>query len=112
VATSTTTGFSVPSAEPAAQPAELHRNRRRAISPEAGHALEILSHSIEYLTDETVHRCGSFSELNEQYEAVQLLMELNRQIYFECPEMETLGERCRELLWKVHHRLRGSAQQN
>jgi hypothetical protein len=31
-------------------------------------------------------------------EAVRLLMALNRQIYFECPEVPTLGDRCRALL--------------
>jgi hypothetical protein len=31
-------------------------------------------------------------------QAVQLLMALNRQVYFECPEAPTFGERCRALL--------------
>jgi hypothetical protein len=29
---------------------------------------------------------------------VQLLMALNRQVYFECPEIPSFSERCRALL--------------
>jgi hypothetical protein len=74
-----------------------HSHRRR-ISPQAGRAIETLAHAIEYLTDEFVHQGFSFSARNEQLEAVQILMALNRQVYFECPEVPTLGERCRTLL--------------
>jgi hypothetical protein len=31
-------------------------------------------------------------------QAVQLLMAVNRQVYFSCPEVPTLGERCRAML--------------
>jgi len=72
--------------------------RRRHISPEAGRALEILGHAIEYLTDEFMNSGGSFSARNSQVEAVQLLMGINRQIYFSCPEVPSLGERFRTLL--------------
>jgi hypothetical protein len=72
--------------------------RRRRISPEAGHALEILGHAIEYLTDEFVYAGGCFSAHDAQVEAVQLLMSLNREIYFGCPEVPTFGDRFRELL--------------
>jgi hypothetical protein len=74
------------------------RARRRRISPEAGRALEILGHSIEYLTDEFVHAGGSLSAHNAQVEAVQLLMGINRQVYFACPEVPSLGERWRALV--------------
>jgi hypothetical protein len=74
------------------------RSRRRRISPEAGRALEILGHSIEYLADEFVHAGGSLSARNAQVEAVQLLLGINRQIYFECPEAPGPGERWRKLL--------------
>lgn len=67
--------------------------RRRRISPQAGRALEILGHAIEYLTDEHVHSGGSLSALDPQVQAVQLLMALNRQVYFECPKLPTLKER-------------------
>jgi hypothetical protein len=72
--------------------------RRRRISPEAGHALEILGHAIEYLTDEFIYAGGSVSAHDAQVEAVQLLMSLNREIYLGCPEVPTLGDRLRALL--------------
>jgi hypothetical protein len=98
MAASTTSGFSlhVPSATAAAAPARARRARR--ISPEAGHALEILGHAIEYLSDEFVHNGGEITSRNPQVEAVQLLMALNRQVYFSCPEVLTLRDRLRTLL--------------
>ena len=83
---------------PATVPATIGRTRRRRISPQAGHALEILGHAIEYLSDEFAHAGGSLTAHNGQVEAVQLLMEINRQIYFTCPVVPTLGERCSALL--------------
>ena len=80
--------------------------RRRSISPEAGHALEILGHAIEYLADEYVHEGGSFCADDPRLEAVQLLMALNRQVYFACPEVPTLRERIRAWLHRgqpQHH---------
>jgi hypothetical protein len=74
------------------------RLTRRRITPEAGRALEILGHAIEYLTDEFVHDGGTFSARDERLQAVQLLMSLNRQVYFECPEAHSFAERCRTLL--------------
>jgi hypothetical protein len=97
MAASATTGFTIPASAPAASALPL-RSRRRHITPQAGRALEILGHSIEYLTDEFVHRGGSFAAHDERLQAVQLLMALNRQVYYECPEARTLGERCRALL--------------
>lgn len=94
---STMSSFPVPASIPIAT-ARRSRLRRRRISPEAGRALEILGHAIEYLSDEFVHGEGSFSAHNAQVEAVQLLMGINRQIYFACPEAPTLGERWRALL--------------
>ncbi len=76
-------------------------SRRRRISAEAGHALELLGHAIEYLTDEYVHAGGDFSAADPRIEAIQLLMALNRQIYFDCPEVPSFGERC--LHW-LHRR--------
>jgi len=72
--------------------------RRRRISPEAGHALENLGHAIEYLSDEFVHAGGQLTAHDGQVEAVQLLMGINRQIYFDCPIVPSFGERCRALL--------------
>ncbi|MDR3751426.1 MAG: hypothetical protein P4K94_08060 [Terracidiphilus sp.] len=98
MAASTTSCFPVSATARAVSPASDPRKRRRRITPQAGRALEILGHSIEYLTDEFVYRGGSFSASNSQLEAVQLLMALNRQIYFECPEVPTFAERCQALL--------------
>jgi hypothetical protein len=78
--------------------------RRRRISHEAGRALEILGHAIDYLIDENVYaadsRTISIGQLGRmgQTEAVQLLMQINRQIYFECPEVPSMRERWRSLL--------------
>ena len=93
MATSTTTGFPRAIAAPNAETIRAGANRRRRIDPQAGHALEILGHAIEYLADEFVHASGSFSADNGQLQAVQLLMALNRQVYFECPEVPPFGKR-------------------
>ena len=86
--------FSIGAAAPAAG-ADRRASRRRRISPEAGRALEILGHAIEYLTDEFVHAGGAVSAHDPQVQAVQLLMGLNREIYFNCPEVPSLVERFR-----------------
>jgi hypothetical protein len=85
-------GFPSPAAETAGV------LRRRRISPEAGRALEILGHSIEYLTDEYVHAGGLLSGNDGQLNAVQVLMAANRKIYLSCPEVPSLGERWRSFL--------------
>ena len=77
---------------------QIRPKRGRRITPQAGHALEILGHAIEYLTDEFVHEGGPLSAEDNRLKAVQLLMALNRQIYFECPEVLTFGERYRSIL--------------
>jgi hypothetical protein len=69
--------------------------RYRRIDPQSGHALEILGHAIEYLTDEYVHAGGSLRANNAQVEAIQLLIMANRAIYFGCPPVPSLGERLR-----------------
>jgi hypothetical protein len=74
------------------------KNRRRHITQPAGRALEILGHAIEYLADEFVEQGCSFSAGKGQLDAVQLLMALNRQVYFECPEVASLGERFKAFL--------------
>jgi hypothetical protein len=104
MAATTTTGFSVPAPEPVVSAADVRVNRRRRINPQAGRALEALGHAIEYLTDEFVHQGNSFQANNEQLEAVQLLIALNRQIYFACPEVPTFWARCRSFL-RNHHLL-------
>ena len=98
MAATTTTGLSIPVSAPAVPIARVRSDRRRRITPQAGRALEILAHAVEYLTDEFVHQGSAFSSKNEQLEAVQMLMALNREIYFECPVAPTFSERCRALL--------------
>jgi len=94
-----TSSFAVPASMSVDQTAGMLRsNRLRHITPQAGHALEILGHAIEYLTDEYVHQGTAFSAKDGELQAVQLLMALNRQVYYECPEVPTFGERCRALL--------------
>jgi hypothetical protein len=96
--TTTTSSFSIPVSAQAESTVREIPNRRHRITPKAGHALEILGHAIEYMTDEFVYEDGALSARNAQLQAVQLLMALNRQVYFECPEVQTFSERCRALL--------------
>jgi|HubBroStandDraft_2_1064218.scaffolds.fasta_scaffold517515_2 hypothetical protein len=100
MAASTTSGLSTPaSAAVTAAPARtLGAKRPRRISPEAGHALEILGHAIEYLSDEFVHSDGVPTDHDPQIQAVQLLMAINRQVYFSCPEIPSLRDRFRAFL--------------
>jgi hypothetical protein len=75
-----------------------HFNCHRRITSRAEHAQEILSHAIEYLIDENMHQGSACFAENERIEAVQILMTLNCQVYFECPVVPTFSERCRALL--------------
>ena len=59
--------------------------RTRRITFEAGRALEMLGHAIEYLTHEYVHEAKELSAIDPQVAAIRLLMNLNRQVYYECP---------------------------
>jgi hypothetical protein len=99
-----TTGLSIPALARLATDAEARGRHRRRVSPEAGHALEILGHAIEYLADEFVHECASFSAHDPRLEAMQLLMARNREIYFACPEIPTFSERLHA--WFHHGRSR------
>jgi hypothetical protein len=98
MAATATTNFVIPASAPAVFAAGARVNRRRRITPQSGHALDILAHAIEYLNDEYMQQGIAYSSGNAQLEAVQLLMALNRQVYFECPEVPTFGERCRAML--------------
>ena len=82
--------------------------RRRRISFEAGRALEILGHAIEYLADEYADSTESFLAGDPKVEAIQLLMALNRRIYFECPVVPTCAER-RRLFFKAGAGQKGRA---
>jgi hypothetical protein len=98
MAASMTTDFSISMSTQVASAALVQRTRRRHITPQAGHALEILGHAIEYLTDEMVHRHAEVFPGSSELEAVQMLMALNRQVYYECPQVPTVGERLRSML--------------
>ena len=74
---------------------ETKANRRRYIDQQAGRALEILGHAIEYLADEFVHEGASPCARDPRVEAIQLLMARNREIYFDCPVIPTLQDRFR-----------------
>jgi hypothetical protein len=71
--------------------------RRRRISPQAARALQTLGDAVEYLSDEFVNNGESYSANNSQLAAMRLLMDLNRQVFAECPELPTLSERFRAL---------------
>ena len=101
MAATTTTVFAIPATTPAVRNVSIPVNRRRRITPEAGRALEILGHAIEYLTDEFVQDERSFTVKSEQLQAVQMLMALNRQVYFDCPQIPTFTARCRAVFG--HH---------
>lgn len=73
-------------------------SRRRRISRRAGRALEMLGHAIEYLADERALRAEALPVDDPAFEAIQLLMSWNREIYFSCPVSPSLGERIRTLL--------------
>jgi hypothetical protein len=96
----TLTSTEIPIAAPLLTAGEMpaRSNRRRRITPEAGCALEVLGHAIEYLTDELVHEGGPLSLDDGRLQAIQLLMAINREVYYACPEVISFSERCRSLL--------------
>jgi hypothetical protein len=72
--------------------------RRRSIDPQTGHALVVLCHAIEYLTDEFICQGGSFTASRGHVDAIQLLMKVNREIYMACPEAPSIWQWLRSLL--------------
>ncbi|HEY9126350.1 MAG TPA: hypothetical protein VIM62_04445 [Acidobacteriaceae bacterium] len=76
--------------------------RRRRISPEAGRAIEMLGHAIEYLADEFALECRTRGVAQARKHgtvvAIELLMEKNREVYFSCPVVPTISERLRSIL--------------
>lgn len=91
--TSPTTVFHTVERAPVSAIAGVRSNRRRRISPEAGHAIEKLGHAIDYLADQYIHEGGLFSRHDPELQAVEMLIAINREVYFACPEVQTLGER-------------------
>lgn len=86
------------SSDPIAENPALAGRRTRRITPEAGRALEILGHAIEYLADEYAIEKRIPKANDPRLEAIQILMKLNRQVYFECPAVTTSAERIRAFL--------------
>ena len=91
----------LPAARGAVAAAQAWRSRR--ITPEAGRAIEMLGHAIEYLADEFALECRSREDQagagkHPRIEAIELMMTRSREIYFSCPTVPTLGERLRSLL--------------
>jgi hypothetical protein len=88
---------------------------RRRISQQAGQALEKLAHAIEYLTDEYIFDGKTPAEDNTTIQAIQLLMAINRRIYFDCPVVpgfsDRLQTRYRRLSGKISGILPGSSQE-
>jgi hypothetical protein len=81
-------------------PAARRPVARRAETREQGEALEMLGHAIEYLMDtrlEGGYRLMRFAGTPE-FEAVQILMRANRELYASFPEVKPLGSRLRALL--------------
>ncbi len=75
------------------------RSASRRILPEAGFALELLGHAIEYLADEYMHETAmlpSIDSADPRMEAMRLLMAANRDVYYGCPLNEPLYNRVRE----------------
>jgi hypothetical protein len=72
---------------------QSNTHRRRRVDYDSGRALEILGHAIDYLTDEYILEGGKLSADDPGFQAVQILMALNRQIYFARPVVPTLSER-------------------
>ena len=71
---------------------------RRRITPLAGHALEKLGHAIEYLSDEFI---VAPEDPKGCMQAILLLMEVNRGIYADCPEVPSFGQRFATMLRRL-----------
>jgi hypothetical protein len=76
-------------------PPRTPANALRRPSPSQGRALELLGHAIEYLVDEHLHNGDGAAPDSE---AVCILMNLNRMIFYECEVVEPFSERLRRWL--------------
>lgn len=98
-----TPSFPISISAPGACTRQARSHRRRRINPQAAQALTIVEDAIEHLTSEFVHECGPLAAHNAQLEAIQLLMAIDRRIYFECPEIPTVRDRCVKALHTLLH---------
>lgn len=74
------------------------RRQKRKISREAGQAIEMLGHAIEYLSDELALECMVGQSENSvgarpRVAAIEILKMLNRDVYLSCPAVPSLEER-------------------
>jgi hypothetical protein len=76
------------------------RSVRRRIAPRTGCALETLGHAIEYLADEYVYEFGrqpiadaASGLIDPQVQAIQVLIEANREVYYACPAVTPFYQR-------------------
>lgn len=72
--------------------------RVRKMSREAGRAVEMLGHAIDYLADEFALECMTIGERrssgpNPRMAAIELLMASNREIYLNSPEVPSFSQR-------------------
>jgi hypothetical protein len=82
---------------------------RRRLSREAGRALEILGHAIEYLGDEyafDAHTKGPLGNADPRVAAIQILMGLNREVFFSGMQVQPAFRRIRR--WFIGMRSVGS----
>ena len=67
-----------------------HPHHRRFVSFQARRALRTLRHAIEYVAGEFLHDSVPPSIQNPRLQAVQLLIELQGDVYADCPEIPRL----------------------
>ncbi len=77
--------------------------RRRKVSAEAGRAMEMLGHAVEYLADEFSLECMTRQNdiaagMHPRVVAIEILKKCSRVVYLSCPEVPTLGERLGRLV--------------
>jgi hypothetical protein len=75
--------------------------RPRITTYREGRALEALGHAIDYLADELFNEKGIPSANDERVQAIQILMALNRQIYYSCPVKPTFVEKIRAFIHRL-----------
>jgi hypothetical protein len=100
--------LSIPRSAQARSGAAVRSQRPRKVSSEAGRAIEMLGHAIEYLSDEFALNCmdrilGTEPGLHPRLRAIELLKKLNREIYLSCPEAPTLKEQFQSWLRFKRH---------
>jgi len=88
---STTTIPRLPAAWEEIIPAE-QPDQRRFVTFRAWRTLRTLRHAIEYVAEEFLHDSVPPSIHNPRLQAVQLLMELQSDVYADCPEIPRLFE--------------------